>query len=149
MNEFELIARCFNDYTVVRDDVILGIGDDAALVDDGDRSPLISATAFVQPAADLSPQYCAERLFEAAVASLLAVGAVAHWATLVLSLRQQDQAWCTAFVHALSRRAQRYSIALVGGDTSAGDRSALLTVHGYTPRRPPPPAVRDHSKAPK
>ena len=151
LSEFDLIENCFTANAMAREEVLIGIGDDAALVDDHDADTVVSVTSLLTQPEHLSPHICGMRLFERTAAHLIEFGANPHWATLVLSLPADHQVWCEAFAAGLCQAARNQGVALIGGDTTSGPLTVLLTLHGYNqrqtttraPRKTQPSDIRD------
>jgi thiamine-monophosphate kinase len=135
--EFDLIelirARC----AISRDDVHLGIGDDAALlaVPAGQllavsTDTLVCGVHFPKEAdaADVGWKSLAVNLSD-----LAAMGATPAWATLALTLPHADRHWVAAFADGFNALAGEFKLALVGGDTTQGPLSITITVHGFVP----------------
>lgn len=136
MDEFELIRRFFTESGPARDDVVVGIGDDAALVRacNGDLAiatdTLIAGVHFpleTQPA-DIGYKALAVNLSD-----LAAVGATPAWFTLNLTLSEADPRWLEDFACGLFALAQRHRTQLIGGDTTRGPLSVTVTAHGFVP----------------
>jgi thiamine-monophosphate kinase len=132
--EFELIER-IRRRAAGRDDVVLGIGDDAALLLPPPGMLLAVATDTLNidvhfpgetAAADIGWKALAVNLSD-----LAAMGAQPAWATLSLSLPHADVAWVDAFLDGFLELAARHGLALVGGDTTRGPLSVCVTVHGF------------------
>jgi thiamine-monophosphate kinase len=134
--EFSLIDR-IRARACTRDDVALGIGDDAALL----RVPtgqllavstdtLVAGRHFPDDtgAADLGWKALAVNLSD-----LAAMGAQPAWCTLALTLPTADVDWLDAFLDGFCELADEYDVALVGGDTTAGPLCLTVTVHGFVP----------------
>ncbi|MCJ0825674.1 thiamine-phosphate kinase [Luteimonas sp. 50] len=133
MPEFELIAR-IQARAATRDDVVLGIGDDAALLRVPPGHWLAVATDTLNAdvhfpagtaAADIGWKALAVNLSD-----LAAMGARPAWATLSLSLPHADGDWLEGFLDGFLALAERHGVALVGGDTTRGPLSICATVHG-------------------
>lgn len=138
MNEFELIRRYFAPLSVNGDGVVLGIGDDAALLappPDQDLAittdTLIAGRHFPSgtAAADIGWKSLAVNLSD-----LAAMGAQPRWYTLALSLPAVDESWLTGFAQGLSELSSQTSVSLVGGDTTRGPLSINITALGVVPR---------------
>jgi thiamine-monophosphate kinase len=136
--EFEIIRRYFRRQQPQRDDVIAGIGDDAALllVPAGSElvicmDTLVAGVHFPvsTPAAAIGHKSLAVNLSD-----LAAMGATPAWATLSLTLPDSDPAWLEDFSQAFFRLADRFGIQLVGGDTTCGPLSVTVQAHGFVPR---------------
>ena len=135
--EFEIIRRYFTRQQPQRDDVIAGIGDDAALLQVPSGSELVvcmdtlvAGVHFPEstPAAAIGHKALAVNLSD-----LAAMGAIPAWATLSLTLSDNDAAWLEDFSQAFSRLADRYGVQLVGGDTTRGPLSITVQAHGFVP----------------
>lgn len=119
----------------MRDDVVLGIGDDAALLQAPAGMLLAVATDTLNAgvhfpeataAADIGWKSLAVNLSD-----LAAMGARPAWATLSLSLPQADAAWLDGFLDGFLALADAHDVALVGGDTTQGPLSVGVSVHGF------------------
>lgn len=133
--EFDLIAR-IRARCAARDDVVLGIGDDAALL----QAPpagmqlaiamdtLNAGVHFPEgtPAADIGWKALAVNLSD-----LAAMGATPAWFTLSLSLPRGDAVWVDAFLDGFLALADAHGVALVGGDTTRGPLSVCVTAVGF------------------
>lgn len=135
--EFELIER-IRLRAESRNDVVLGIGDDAALVRVPDGHDLAIATdtlnAGVHFPRDTRPQDIGWKALAVNLSDLAAMGARPAWCTLSLSLPHADEAWLDAFVGGFLQLAGRHAVALVGGDTTRGPLSVCVTAHGLVER---------------
>lgn len=134
--EFELIERIRQRVTY-RHDVLLGIGDDAAVL----RPPpgqLLAVSAdtlnagvhFLHgtAASDIGWKALAVNLSD-----LAAMGAAPAWCMLSLSLPASDADWVDAFLDGFLALAAQHEVALVGGDTTRGPLSVSVTVIGTLP----------------
>lgn len=135
--EFDLINDYFRGMTQQRHDVLLGIGDDAALI----RVPkgmdlalsvdtLVAGVHFFPeiPPADLGYKVLAVNLSD-----LAAMGAEPAWVTLALTIPQIDDLWIAGFCSGFTELATRFDLQLVGGDTTAGPLSITVQVQGLIP----------------
>ena len=131
--EFDLIER-IRRRAPVRADVVLGIGDDAAIVQVPSGRQLVIATDTLNAgvhfpdgtaAADIGWKALAVNLSD-----LAAMGAQPAWCTLSLSLPGSDAAWLDSFLDGFLELAALHRVALVGGDTTRGPLSIGVTVHG-------------------
>jgi len=136
-NEFGLIDLIRERCTIEREDVKLGIGDDAALlaVPSGQwlavsTDTLVAGVHFPEhtSAGDIGWKALAVNLSD-----LAAMGATPAWATLALTLPRADAAWATAFADGFAALAREFKLALVGGDTTRGPLTITVTVHGFIP----------------
>jgi len=137
VREFDLINLIRDRCAPQREDVRLGIGDDAALlaVPAGQllavsTDTLIAGVHFPHGtnAGDVGWKVLAVNLSD-----LAAMGATPAWATLALTLPTSDRAWVTQFADGFAALARDYKLALVGGDTTQGPLSVTVTIHGFIP----------------
>lgn len=137
MNEFDLIKEFFLTQKVKRRDVVIGIGDDCAILTPPANQQLaISTDTLVSgvhfypdmPAIDLGYKALAVNLSD-----LAAAGAEPAWATLALTLPAIDETWLHDLSQGLFTLAEQYQVALVGGDTTHGPLALTLQVQGFVP----------------
>ncbi len=131
--EFDLIAR-IKARAATREDVVLGIGDDAALLRMPPGHWLAVATdtlnADVHFPADTRAGDLGWKALAVNLSDLAAMGARPAWATLSLSLPHADGDWVEAFLDGFLALADTHGVALVGGDTTRGPLSVCVTAHG-------------------
>jgi thiamine-monophosphate kinase len=136
-NEFDLIAR-IRARAGIRDDVVLGIGDDAAILRVPPGHDLVVSTDTLNIDVHFPPDTTAFDIGWKALAvnlsDLVAMGAEPAWCTLNLTLPEADSAWLDAFLDGFLELAAQHHVALVGGDTTRGPLSITLTAHGFLPR---------------
>lgn len=136
--EFALIERYFQHQTTQRSDVILGIGDDAALLQIPPNTLLavamdtMVAGRHFLPAT--SPFDIAYKAVAVNLSDLAAMGAEPAWLTLALTMPESDSAWLQQFSDGLSQLANRYQMQLIGGDTTCGPLTVTIQAHGFVPR---------------
>ncbi|MEZ8740194.1 thiamine-phosphate kinase [Photobacterium swingsii] len=137
-NEFDLIARYFEQQAVERRDVELAIGDDCALlkVPEGcqlavSTDSLVAGTHFL---ADADPKWVAHKALASNLSDLAAMGATPAWVSLALTMPEPDETWLDGFCQGFFALAEYYNVQLVGGDTTKGPLSITLTVHGFIPQ---------------
>ncbi|MCH6482947.1 thiamine-phosphate kinase [Pseudoxanthomonas sp. LH2527] len=131
--EFDLIAR-IRARVGTRDDVVLGIGDDAALLAPPPGLQLVvtadTLNAGVHFPHDTAPADIGWKSLAVNLSDLAAMGAAPAWCTLSLSLPQPDAAWIDGFLDGFLDLAGEHGIALVGGDTTRGPLSISVTAMG-------------------
>lgn len=137
MKEFELIERYFSPHKN-RKDVVLSIGDDAAIVTPTQgRRLAISSDTMVEGVhffPDIPPEALAHKILAVNLSDLAAMGAEPAWFTLNLSLPKVRPAWLEKFSAGLFKTAQYYGVQLIGGDTTSSSVLTLsLTIQGYLP----------------
>lgn len=137
LGEFDLIHRYFERPIEQRQDVIVGIGDDGAVVrvPPGMELVLTSDTlvAGVHFSEDIPPEDLGYRALAVNLSDLAAMGARPAWATMALTLPQAEEAWLAAFAQGFFELAQRFSVALIGGDLTRGPLSITMQLHGFVP----------------
>ena len=132
--EFDLIAR-IRARVGERADVVLGIGDDAAVLTvPADRQLVVAMdtlNAGVHFPAETAPADIGWKALAVNLSDLAAMGALPAWCTLSLSLPEGDAAFVDGFLDGFLSLAVAYDVALVGGDTTRGPLSVCVTVHGF------------------
>ena len=131
--EFDLIDR-IRARVRQRGDVVLGIGDDAALlqVPPGMQLAVTADTlnAGVHFPEATAPADIGWKSLAVNLSDLAAMGATPAWCTLSLSLPEAEGSWVDAFLDGFLELADRHAIALVGGDTTRGPLSISVTAMG-------------------
>lgn len=134
MDEVRLIEEFFAGRGIRRDDVRCGIGDDAAVTIGADGFELVIATDTIcegthfpagAPAAALGHRCLAVNLSD-----LAAMGAEPLWCTLSLTVPEANPEWLRSFADGFFALADRFGLALIGGDTVRGPLSLTVTIHG-------------------
>ncbi|RDS83012.1 thiamine-phosphate kinase [Dyella monticola] len=135
--EFSLIDRIRERTAQGRDDVRLGIGDDAALLAVPQGQELVAAIDTMvegvhfprgTSAADIGWKALAVNLSD-----LASMGAIPAWALLALTLPNADTAFIDDFADGFAQLARTFRLALVGGDTTRGMLTISVAVHGFVP----------------
>lgn len=134
--EFDLIREFFT--RPARDaNVVLGIGDDAALlaVPAGDvlavtTDTLVAGRHFPEEAAaaDIGWKSLAVNLSD-----LAAMGATARWVTLAITLPDNNEHFLREFSRGFFALADQENVRLVGGDTTRGPLAITVTAMGTLP----------------
>lgn len=137
-SEFDLIAR-IRRRAATRDDVRLGIGDDAAILRMPAGRDLVVATDTLNTGVhfpdDTAPADIGWKSLAVNLSDLAAMGAEPAWCTLSLSMPRSDADWVDAFLDGFLELAVRHRVALVGGDTTRGPLSICVTAHGFVEPR--------------
>lgn len=137
MNEFDLIRKYFACQSLARRDVILGIGDDAAVLEVPPGQQLVISTdmlvAGVHFPENTAPEDIGHKALAVNLSDLAAMGATPAWFTLNLSLPQVDPAWLEGFCRGLFALASTYNVQLVGGDTVHGPLTIGIQICGLLP----------------
>ena len=132
--EFSLIHR-IRQRAATRGDVLLGIGDDAALLRPPAGEVLVVSADTLNAGVHFPPETAAADIGWKALAvnlsDLAAMGARPAWVTLSLSLPAADADWLDAFLDGFLALATQHDVALVGGDTTRGPLSIAVTALGF------------------
>jgi thiamine-monophosphate kinase len=137
LSEFALIERYFRTCGAQRADVLLGVGDDAALLTPRAGCDLVAATdtlvagvhfPHVSPAASIGHRALAVNLSD-----LAAMGARPAWALLALTLPAAEETWLAEFAAGFAALARAHEVALVGGDTTRGPLCVTVALLGHVP----------------
>jgi len=140
LGEFELIRRFFVREPGVRREsgVILGIGDDAALLDLPEGTDLVAAVDTIVAGRHFPEGTRARSIGHRALAvnlsDIAAMGATPLWATLALTIPAVDCGWLEEFAAGFLDLADAHAVALVGGDTTRGPLTVSVQVLGSVPR---------------
>jgi thiamine-monophosphate kinase len=133
--EFQLIKRYFVSDTE-GGDVLLGIGDDAAVVNSS--GPLAVATdtlvSGIHFPVHMPPDAIGYRSLAVNLSDLGAMGAEPRWCTLALAIPDPQESWLEAFSAGLLELAKLHGVSLVGGDLTRGPLT--VTVHLLGPINP-------------
>ena len=136
MGEFDLIKRYFSRKSL-QNDVILSVGDDCAItsIPAGYQlaittDNLVEGTHFLP---SISPADLAYKSVAVNLSDLAAMGATPTWMSLALTLPEIKEAWLAEFSQSLFAILDRYSMSLIGGDTTKGPLSITLTAQGFLP----------------
>jgi thiamine-monophosphate kinase len=134
--EFDLIER-IRSRIKPRADVILGIGDDAALLQVPDGQQLVVSTdtlvAGVHFPEDTAPADIGWKALAVNLSDLAAMAATPAWCTLAVTLPVADDEWLDGFLDGFLELAEQYDVQLIGGDTTRGPLSITVTVQGLVP----------------
>jgi thiamine-monophosphate kinase len=135
-SEFDIIRQYFT-LNEVRDDVVLGIGDDAAILSVPGNHQLVQSVdtlvAGVHFPTETSPEDIAYKALAVNLSDMAAMGAEPAWFTLAITLPSDDEEWLKAFSKSLFSLAEKYKVQLIGGDTTHGPLSISITINGFVP----------------
>jgi len=139
--EFDLIRNYFRDATAQREDVVLGIGDDCALINVPagkhlavSMDTLVSGRHFI---AEVDPVSLGHKALAVNLSDLAAMGAEPAWVTLSMTLPDADevwQQWLASFMQGFSALAACHQVQLIGGDTTRGELTITVQAHGFLDR---------------
>ena len=158
--EFDLIRAFFRDGWPAGDDLVLGVGDDAALIDPHIVHPdtvsgepvsggparadvRIRTASAVRTGAGVASGGCtgsalrpetasalARSILSEATMALAVRGCTARWMTLSLAIPEVSHPWLETFSSALRELAGAWDIRLVGGDTTKGPLNVAIFAQG-------------------
>lgn len=138
MGEFELIARHFERRAACpgdeRSDVIVGIGDDCALLAGGADDWAVSTDTLIEGVhflPEVDPVALGHKALAVNLSDLAACGADPRCFLLALALPRADEAWLTGFADGLFGLARQHGCALVGGDTTRAIGGVSITITAF------------------
>ena len=143
LGEFGLIERYFKraqgaQHVASQDKVVLGIGDDCALLSSTPGHHwAVSTDSLVEGRhffANVDPVHLGHKALAVNLSDLAACGATPRCFTLGLTLPHVDEAWLGGFSRGLLALADQYDCTLVGGDTTQGPLNIAITVMGEVPQ---------------
>lgn len=137
MSEFDLIRRCLADAPTARGDVIVGPGDDGAVLAVPAGHELVLTTDTLVAGRhfpdNTEPADIGWKAVAVNLSDLAAMGAEARWVTVAVSLPERDAAWLSAFVRGMSELLEQSGAVLVGGDLTRGPLTITLQAAGTVP----------------
>lgn len=134
-DEFDIIRQHFTRQPVVREDVLLGVGDDAALLLVPAGAELVvcmdTLVAGVHFSDDTPAAAIGHKALAVNLSDLAAMGAEPAWATLALTLPDYHPVWLADFARGFFALADQYHVQLIGGDTTRGPLAVTVQAHGF------------------
>jgi len=136
LRERELVSSIREEFSIKRKDLILGIGDDAAVIRGARGSFLLTTDLLIEDVhftASLHPPRCLGRKsLNVNLSDIAAMGGVPRFALLGLVLQKGlEKAWLREFFGGLKDAAEESGVALIGGDISAAKRIVVsITIIG-------------------
>lgn len=138
VSEFELISRFFSRALRKESGVILGIGDDAALLEVPPGTDLVTAVDTIVAGRHFPEGSAARSIGHRALAvnlsDMAAMGATPRWATLALTMPQAQSGWLADFSAGFFALADAHGVTLVGGDTTGGPLTVSVQILGQVPK---------------
>lgn len=136
LSEFSIIERYFTRPSC-RGDVVLGVGDDAALMQ-VPHGMLLAASVDTLVAGhhfpvDTDPEAIGYKSLAVNLSDMAAMGAKPAWVTLSLSLPDSNEAFIEGFAKGFFALAQEHEVELVGGDTVRGPLTCTVQINGIVP----------------
>jgi len=134
MNEFEIIQHFFSKQATHRKDVIIGIGDDAALVSIPPNKQMVITTDTlvndVHFPIDAHAFDIGYKALAVNLSDLAAMGATPAWLTLSLTLPHIDKKWLEEFSRGFFVLATEFEAQLIGGDLTKGPLTITIQAQG-------------------
>lgn len=138
LGEFQLIEKFFSRPGGRRSDVVLGVGDDAAIVRVPPGEELVVAADTIVSGVhfppDLPPEFIGYRALAVNLSDMAAMGATPAWCTLSLTLPAADEDWLESFSRGFLNLAAEQGVALIGGDTTSGPLTIAVQILGLAPQ---------------
>ncbi|WP_244958843.1 thiamine-phosphate kinase [Neisseria shayeganii] len=136
--EFDFIRRHLQAMPQQDADVLLGIGDDAAIVRPRAGFDLCYSSDMLLAGrhffADVAPEDLAHKILAVNISDMAAMGAVPRWVLLSAALPHLEENWLQRFSGSLFGMLKQYGISLIGGDTTRGDWVFNITIIGEVPQ---------------
>lgn len=138
LSESDIIQRFFSRDYRGHPNVMLGVGDDAAVLSVPPDKVLAvavdSMVAGVHFPENLAARDIGYRALAVNLSDLAAMGATPLSATLALTVPEAQEEWLEEFANGFFELAEQYRVALIGGDTTRGPLTVTVEVHGLLPR---------------
>ncbi|MEM7052968.1 MAG: thiamine-phosphate kinase [Pseudomonadota bacterium] len=139
VNEFGLIDRIRARVaaTSLRDQLVLGIGDDAAVLQPNPDMQLVATADNLVRGQHFddcaSPTELGHLALVVNLSDLAAMGAIPRWSLLTLTLPEADEPWLDGFLDGYLSVSQTHQCALVGGNITRGPLNIAVTALGEVP----------------
>jgi thiamine-monophosphate kinase len=137
VSEFTLIERFFKRQQIKNSTTTLGIGDDCAMLSIPNGCELaITTDTMVEDVhffAGCDPYQLGHKLLAVNLSDLASMGANPVAVTLALTLPKVNENWLQTFADGFFALAERYSVDLIGGDTTSGPLTLTVTALGLVP----------------
>ena len=140
LTEFELIDRFFRrpeNSTGNARGIVLGIGDDAALLAPTPGNQLAASVDMLVSGrhffANVEPEALGHKALAVNLSDMAAMGATPRWALLAGALPDADPQWLKAFARGFFALATAHGVDLVGGDSTRGPLNLCVTQLGEVP----------------
>ena len=135
-DEREVVERFFRPAAGPGDGVVVGIGDDAAVIAVADGRMAISSDILIAGVhfdESCDPGLLGRKALAANLSDLAAMAARPQWAILSLALPEIDEDWLRKFSAGWKGMAQEHGVRLLGGDLSGGPSLAVSVTVGGIP----------------
>ena len=132
--ETEIIQALQESTRVAPENVILGIGDDAAVTKIEPGYQLVTATDVIAAGSHypegIDAQAIGHRSLAVNLSDIAAMGATPVWANLIFSVPVIKKDWVDKFILGFSSLANANNVALIGGDTICGPEFFAVSLQG-------------------
>jgi len=139
MSEFSIIDKFFNNKKHHRNDVLLGVGDDCALLRVPQQYTLATTidtmVENVHFLPNVDPYDLGYKSLAISLSDLAAMGAKPTWATLAITLPHDNKTWLQNFSKGFFSLIKKFSLELVGGNTTRGSLTITTQLHGFLPKQ--------------
>ena len=153
-SEFEIINRFFRTIgNRSAEGVITGIGDDAAVISETGKQPLLITHDMMiedihYKSRWMSPFQLARKLVAVNVSDIAAMGGIPLYALLALALPDpMEKGWIEGFRKGLGDALKSFGISLIGGDTSQSPGPVMVALTLFGKNDGGTPVLRHHPKA--
>jgi thiamine-monophosphate kinase len=138
LSEFDIINHFFNRKKKSRKEVLLGIGDDAALLKTPAKQALAvsmdTLVAGVHFPINTHAYDIGYKALAVNLSDMAAMGAQPAWVTLALTLPSNNKKWLQDFSAGFFKLIDQYNLQLVGGDITRGECLTItVQIHGFVP----------------
>jgi thiamine-monophosphate kinase len=131
VDEFAIIRRYFT-RDADQDGVIVGIGDDGAILEPTpglhEVQVIDTLVEGVHFPSNMDARDVGYRVVAVNLSDIAAMGAAPRWMTLALTLWDKNESWVEDFAAGLFEAASEHDVALVGGDTTQGNE-VVASIH--------------------
>ena len=136
------ILKCFQhlvDSSYHKDSILLGSGDDAAVIDTQGRKLVHSVDISrlgVHFHESMRPEDIAYRSITTALSDLAGMGSFPSFISIALTSDIEEISWYEKFSKGIKETLDEFSIDLVGGDVTKGELNISVNVFGYPFKKP-------------
>lgn len=134
MDEFELIETLFAPLGKAHPSILVGIGDDGAVVSPQAGCNIVTSidtlVSGVHFPGDIAPERLGYRALAVSLSDLAAMAATPCYVSLALTLPEVNTTWLKAFVAGIGTALAQYDCPLVGGNTTRGPLTISVHVTG-------------------
>lgn len=129
MNEFEFIDNLTNFLDIKDKNVLVGFGDDCAVIKCGNKNLLFTNDCLIEDVhfikSKISPEDLGWKLVSVNVSDIVSSGGYPRWANITVALSNKDTDYIKNVYKGIRKALDFYKFSLVGGNTSKSDRIFL------------------------